>query len=287
MQLLVDASIVFHRCHYSMDHLATQDGTPTGMEFGTFKVLQKYNSQYESMILCFDPPSTKTEREKRVSGYKANRSVKPPEFYERMEHLKKALKSMYSWSEHPGIEADRLLFTLGDFMTRPKPVMPRFILTNDYDMMQTLQPGVCVIRTGHGKDRHWDSEDLWDKFKVRPSYWALFRALTGDPSDNLPGCKGIGKVWGSQFIREAVRLSVGLGEGRDIEALIKVVDAANLTVRQRENWNTFKQRQLLINHNLIRLTPYKGIKIHGPTGASIQEYLDKLEITTMTDETEF
>ena len=283
--IFIDVSILIHKCYHVMDHLETSDGRSSGMEFGVLKSIQKWDQTYDTLTLCFDHYSTAS----RTDGYKAGRSRKPDEFYERANKLKTALKLKYWWCEQKGVEADTLLHTLAVQPMKKHAKGERAILTNDYDLMQSIQPGVTVIRTNRGKETEWDEEMLWDRFKVRPTYWSLFRTLTGDTSDNLPGCRGIGKIWGAEFCREAVRRSMVRPNMSDLECLCEVIPEANLTERQRKNWDEFLATgQIKINYNLITIKPLKSIVLNHPFPGSIQPYLDALEIGTIDEkETEF
>lgn len=73
------------------------------------------------------------------------------------------------------------------------------ILTADRDLYQLVSDRVAVLHPeGHLITPEW----LWEKYGLRPEQWVDFRALVGDPSDNLPGVKGIGEKTALKLLKE-------------------------------------------------------------------------------------
>lgn len=99
--------------------------------------------------------------------------------------------------EVPGYEADDVLATLAK--KAEKEGYEVRILTADRDLYQLVSDRVAVLHPeGHLITPEW----LWEKYGLRPEQWVDFRALVGDPSDNLPGVKGIGEKTALKLLKE-------------------------------------------------------------------------------------
>jgi 5'-3' exonuclease len=101
----------------------------------------------------------------------------------------------------PGYEADDVIGTLAT--AAPGPVA---IVTGDRDLFQLVDDtrGVRVLfpRKGVGDIDVVDGELLTGRYGVRPDQYADFAALRGDPSDGLPGVKGIGEKTAAELVRQ-------------------------------------------------------------------------------------
>ena len=78
--------------------------------------------------------------------------------------------------------------------------------------MQLVRPGIELLDTMKG--RRIDEAAVEERFGVRPSQLLDLRALVGDPSDNIPGVKGIGEKGAAKLILEFGDLDRLLGRGR-------------------------------------------------------------------------
>jgi DNA polymerase-1 len=99
-----------------------------------------------------------------------------------------------------GFEADDLIATI----CRLESNMDIFIVTGDLDNLQLVNDRIKVYTLGKGiKDTIiYDKIKVQERFGVDPSQMIDFKALTGDPSDNIPGVKGIGKKSATEIIQK-------------------------------------------------------------------------------------
>jgi DNA polymerase-1 len=79
-----------------------------------------------------------------------------------------------------------------------------YILTGDMDSLQLVNEKVKVYTLGKGiKDTViYDITKVEEKFGVTPLQMNDFKALTGDPSDNIPGVEGVGKKTAAEIIQK-------------------------------------------------------------------------------------
>jgi len=96
---------------------------------------------------------------------------------------------------HPGEEADDLIATF----VRKNPDAVNVIISSDKDFFQLVGGRTVVYRPGPEKPRLHDAERVEDtmekryKVRVKPSEIRMFKALTGDSSDGIPGVHGLRK----------------------------------------------------------------------------------------------
>lgn len=141
---------------------------------------------FDRVIVCCD--SRKNFRRSIFAGYKANREVKPPQYYEQLRRAELALMAEgYVVAHGEALEADDVAASAvavgrerGWSMT---------VISADKDLLQLLGEGV-VIQTMQGEQR--DAEWLRSVWGVRPDQVPDVLALVGDKSDNLPGVKSCG-----------------------------------------------------------------------------------------------
>jgi DNA polymerase-1 len=79
-----------------------------------------------------------------------------------------------------------------------------YILTGDLDNLQLVNKNIKVYTLGKGiKDTViYDINKVEERFGVKPEQMVDFKALTGDPSDNIPGVEGIGKKTAAEIIQK-------------------------------------------------------------------------------------
>ena len=84
-----------------------------------------------------------------------------------------------------------------------------FIMSSDKDFLQLVSDRVHIWSPT--KKKLYYSEDVIEEFGVHPSNFALYKAIIGDPSDNIPGVDGVGAktlLNRFQFVQQSDKLSV-------------------------------------------------------------------------------
>ena len=177
--------MVIHRAFHKLDFLTTSSGIPTGMEFGTFRILESLQKKLSGeIILVYDCPLAASELRKINPEYKSTRGQRSPEFYSRIEKLQNALNMVWTHSLVKGKEADSVLYNLSRELKGP-----HFIYSNDDDLLQAIDDslGVQVVKSHESTLYYWDEVKVMDKYFLPPSLLVMLRAFIGDSSDNLPG----------------------------------------------------------------------------------------------------
>ena len=127
--------------------------------------------------------------------YKANRSAPPDELYPQLPRLKEALQVFnVAMFELDGYEADDIIGTLAE-KAESNPQMHTLILTGDRDAFQLVTAKTHVIAPVKGVSEvaTYTPAFVHEKTGLRPDQIVDYKALKGDPSDNIKGVPGIGE----------------------------------------------------------------------------------------------
>lgn len=288
--ILVDFDMLAHRCFNAMDGVLSAGDKPTGMEYGTMRTLKTLGKRISSanpeLVLCLEGVFGEKNPGKRPPWYKANREPKPPSFYERKNILVENLKQVYHWAEAPFYEADQVMHSLS------MGEKPFYIYSNDSDLFQSINENVVVVRSFEHQLYYWDKDRVFEKFLVWPYMYPIYKTLIGDPTDNIPGIKRIPRKLAAEMSRQIMSQWVAKKGMSPIDATIQVMAEYyhRVSKNMKKKFDDFiNTGQLQINYELIKLKNDVNVVLQKPKGGSIQNYLDSLEIQSLTfeEETEF
>lgn len=68
--------------------------------------------------------------------------------------------------------------------------VPKIIVSSDKDMYQLLEESTKIYNLH--KKTYVETSNVIEEFRVQPKNFAIAKALCGDPTDNIPGVKGLG-----------------------------------------------------------------------------------------------
>jgi 5'-3' exonuclease len=192
--LLVDLSALFWRNWH-----ATKD-QEIGEAFAlTIGKILKYRSQYDKCIVCCDLAPYK--RKAISADYKSQRDAPDPVAVGQLKRVKERLTADgYPICEVQGYEADDIIATICDKFSSDESTVTIDILTADKDLMALVDDRVNVVHLATG-DR-FGPIDVTAKMGVPPELVSELLALTGDKSDNVPGCQSIGPKKAAQLLAD-------------------------------------------------------------------------------------
>jgi len=203
--ILIDSNSVLHRAYHALPPLTTKKGKPVGAVYGFCLVFLKVIKEFqpEFITACFDFPAP-TFRHKKFKEYKAKRPPTPADFPPQISITKEVLKAFnVPVFEKKGFEADDLIATIS-FLATKDPQLEVIILTGDLDILQLINPQVKVylLKKGVKETILYDEKTLKEKYGFSSKLFSDFKALRGDPSDNIPGVPGIGEKTAAKLIKE-------------------------------------------------------------------------------------
>jgi DNA polymerase-1 len=192
--VLIDAmSLVFRAFHAPMQtELRSPGGMPTKAIYIFVRTLRKIlkDQRPDYVGVAFDLAAP-TFRDKLFEEYKANRPAFPEELALQLPYVRRFCRALgLPMVEKEGYEADDVMGTLAEGASARGTDV--FIVSGDEDLFQLVKDRVKVLKPSRGAS---DSETLCDAEKVKeilgvePSQVVDWLALTGDPSDNIPGAR--------------------------------------------------------------------------------------------------
>ncbi|MDR1763079.1 MAG: DNA polymerase I [Dysgonamonadaceae bacterium] len=203
---LLDAYALIYRAYYAFMKAprVTSYGLNTSAVYGFIntleEVLKKENPDY--IGVAFDP-SGPTFRHEAFEQYKAQRE-ETPETIRLSVPIIKNIISAYRIPilEVPRYEADDVIGTLAAKAPRSIEV---FMMTPDKDYAQLVAPNVFMYRPKYGSAEFeiLGVEEVKTKYSLaEPAQMIDYLGLTGDKSDNIPGCPGVGEVTAKKLLAE-------------------------------------------------------------------------------------
>jgi DNA polymerase I len=193
--ILVDANSLIHRAFHALPPFRSPQGELVNAVYGFYSILLNIITRVKPdyAAISFDV-AKKTFRHKAFEGYKAKRVKAPDELYEQFGRIKEILGILdFPIFEKEGFEADDVLATLSTTLKNEED-LEVYVVTSDKDAFQLINEKTFVLspRKGGSDNIIYDDEGVKEKLGIRPDQVIDYKALTGDPSDNIAGVPGVG-----------------------------------------------------------------------------------------------
>lgn len=220
--LAVDTPSLLYRAFFALpDSIEDGDGHPVNALLGTANLLLQAIEEHRprAVVLCFGAEAA-TYRTDALPAYHADRPPMPDALAHQWAQARDFFGA-FGWShlDAGDLEADDLLGTLADLERAAGG--HALLFTGDRDMFQCVGAQVSVLwPAGKGSPEVIDLAGVHERYGIEPAQVPDFIALRGDPSDGIPGAKGIGEKGAAQL----------LAAHGDLEALIALAaDPAAVT----------------------------------------------------------
>lgn len=248
--LIIDGNAIMHRAFHALPPFKTKNGVSTNVIYGFFSMLNKVITDFKpnKIIICFDTPKP-TFRNKLFKEYQSQRPKIADDFITQIPLLKDAIsKAGIFQIEKDGYEADDLIGTIANRFKKQN--LKILILTGDKDILQVVDKNVFVVapQLGLSNFKLYDIEEVKKKFNLLPDKIPDLKALTGDPSDNYPGAKGIGPKTASLLLNQ-------FGTIANIYQHLKEINGKTKDLLQTNKEN------VLISHKLATIDNHVGLTI--------------------------
>ena len=200
--LVTDAPFLLYRAFFALpDKITGADGRPVNALLGavnqTLWCVERFDPR--AVVMCFGPESA----EYRVEAFPAYHADRPP-MPDDLAHQwaqAPALFEAFGWHVMHGgdLEADDVMGTLAKLEAAEGG--RTLILTGDRDMFQCVDEHTSVLIQQRGKDPEaLDADGVRERYGIGPELVPDFIALRGDPSDGIPGAKGIGEKTAAELL---------------------------------------------------------------------------------------
>ena len=249
--VLFDGNALIHRAFHALPPLTvSKSGEMVSAVYGFALMLLKVINELKPThcAIAFDMKAP-TFRHKLFHEYKAHRPPTPEELINQLGRVRELVSAFnIPIFELEGYEADDILGTLS-YQANQRS-MDTVIVTGDADTMQLVSPRVKVLYPKPGRSFSdtmlYDEAAVIQKYSLKPEQVADFKALVGDPSDNIPGVRGIGE-------KTAVKLLQQFGSVEQIFEHIDEVTPQKLQTILRENEAIARQSKELAT--IVTRTP--------------------------------
>ncbi len=204
--VLIDGNAIIHRAYHALPPLSTKEGELVNAVYGFSSLLLKVLSEIkpEYIIATFDLKG-ETFRHKQYKEYKATRVKAPDELYEQIGRVKEVVRAFgIPIFEKQGYEADDLIGTLASQTEKNNPKVENIIVTGDLDTLQLVsnKTKVYALRRGMSDTVIYDEKKVKERYGLKPDQMVDYKGLRGDPSDNIPGVKGIGEKSATDLVQK-------------------------------------------------------------------------------------
>ncbi len=204
--VVLDMHAILHRAYHALPELSSSKGEPTGALYGLISILVRaiIDLGPDYIVAAYDLPGP-THRHIAFEQYKAQRAKTDDALVAQIIRSRDVLDAFgIPRYECEGFEADDVIGTIVE-KTKSEENVEVIIASGDLDMMQLLEGArvrVFRMRKGIADLILYDQKLFLEEFGFASELLPDYKGLRGDPSDNIPGVKGIGEKTASVLIAQ-------------------------------------------------------------------------------------
>ena len=235
--MIIDGNALIHRSFHALPPtITTKTGEMVNAVYGfaSFFIKAMREIRPEYVVLTLDKKGP-TFRHKKFKEYKAKRIKAPQELYDQIPKVKEIVRSFnIPVFAVTGFEADDLIGTIS---RKVDGNVEKIILTGDMDTLQLVNHHTKVYTMSRGITDSiiYDEKAVRERYDLKVEQLIDYKALRGDPSDNIPGVRGIGE-------KTAVEL---LKNFKTLDGVYKNLDSDKTKDRIKELLNKHKKDAFL------------------------------------------
>ena len=278
--VIIDGNSLIHRAFYALPAtMQTGRGEQTNAVFGflrmLFKLLEEEKPDY--VAVATDPPGP-SFRQQIYSDYKGHRQKTPPELGEQMARTREVLEAMrVPIFEVAGFEADDVIGTLAGQAGAGQ--VEAIIVSGDADLLQLIDDRITVLLTRRGISEvdRCNRPYLQERFGLVPEQWVDYKALKGDPADNIPGIPGVGDKTARRLLAEYGSIEGLLGSLHLVKGKLRqnLEDNRDWLITGRELNTIRRDLPLEFSHDCCRRA--------GPDREKLLALFEELEFRSFAD----
>ena len=213
--LVVDGDNFAHRSYHALPKTIRRKGNRGGgaiIGFSNFLLNLYANEQPRAVLVGWDTPGAPTYRQKLFPDYQGGRQF-DGELIEQLEILPEFVAACgFASAKAPGFEADDFLAAaVAAEEGRGGQVL---VATGDRDAFQLASPWTTILHPVRaGEMARIGPAEVRERYGVEPGQVPDFIALRGDPSDRLPGARGVGPKGAAALLRKFATLEEAFAAG--------------------------------------------------------------------------
>lgn len=232
--LAVDTPSMLYRAFFALPKtIKGADGSPVNALLGTANLVLREIERHSprAVVPCFGPDAA-GYRTDLYPGYHADRPEMPDELKPQWAKARGFFAS-FGWevADSEDLEADDLLGSLAQVESAAGGTA--LLMTGDRDMFQCATGSISVLYVSTGGKQGGEvlgPAEVRERYGVDPGLVPDFIALRGDPSDGLPGAKGVGEKTAADLLNEhgsleaVLKAAIGIQKPKLRAALMEAAD---------------------------------------------------------------
>ena len=213
--LAVDGDSFAHRAYHALPKTIRPCGDKGGgaiLGFANF-LLRLYETENpRAVLVAWDTLDAPTYRHQTFPAYQSGREF-DEELRDQLEFLPQFVRACgFACAKSPGFEADD--FLAAAVAREEKRGGSTVVATGDRDAFQLASARTTIVQpVGGGKMVRIGPAEVRERYGVDPKQVPDFIALRGDPSDKIPGARGVGPKGAAALLRKYRTLEAALKDG--------------------------------------------------------------------------
>jgi DNA polymerase I len=214
--LVIDGDSFAHRAYHALPKtMRRTDGGPGNAIVGFTNMLLRLwqDERPRTVLVAWDTLDVPTYRHTELEAYQSGR-VFDAELLEQLDLLPAVVAAAgFATAKEPGYEADDFLAAA---VTREEEAGgDALVATSDRDAFQLVSPRTTVLQPVRGAaPARIGPAEVRERYGVDPAQVPDFIALRGDPSDRIPGARGVGAKRAADLLNQYESLEAMLADGR-------------------------------------------------------------------------
>jgi DNA polymerase-1 len=214
--LVIDGDSFAHRAYHGLPKTIRRAGNRGGgaiVGFANFLLRLSQSERPRAVLAGWDTLGAPTYRQKLFPGYQGGRQF-DDELIDQLDMLPEFVAACgFANAKAPGYEAD-------DFLAAAVAEEKRrggltLVASGDRDAFQLASDTVSILHPVRaGEMARIGPAEVRERYGVEPAQVPDLIALRGDPSDKLPGAKGVGAKGAAALLRKYATLEDALTDGQ-------------------------------------------------------------------------
>jgi DNA polymerase-1 len=215
--LVVDGDSFAHRSYHALPKsIRRADGGPAGLLTGVGNLLVRLweEEQPRAVLVAWDTLTVPTYRHEALASYQGGREF-DADLLEQLDLAPQLVEAMgFAVAKADGYEADDFLAAGVAFEEARRG--EALVASGDRDTFQLVSERTSVLQPqkGGGPLARIGPAEVRERYGVEPAQVPDFIALRGDPSDKIPGARGVGAKTAAALLAQYGSLEAALAEGR-------------------------------------------------------------------------
>src|SRR6478735_12605035 len=215
--LVVDGDSLAHRAYHALPKsFRRAEGRPGNalLGFSNFIVRLWESEQPRAVLVGWDSLDTPTFRHELFAGYQGGREF-DDDLLEQLDLMPDLVRAFgFAAAKAPGYEADDFLAAAVKHEEKRRGTA--VVVTSDRDSFQLASKQTTILQPTRGVSElaRIGPDEVRERYGVEPEQVPDFIALRGDPSDKLPGAKGVGPKTAANLLAQYGTLEAMLEDGR-------------------------------------------------------------------------